>query len=52
MAVSTYPTHLMLARIPGRGFRCTLDVGSDPAKTDRYRRVPWFHLTEWQAPQA
>ena len=25
-------------------------TGGDPAKADRYRRVPWFHIMEWQKP--
>ena len=25
-------------------------TGGDPARSDRYRRVPWFHIMEWQKP--
>lgn len=25
-------------------------TGGDPAKAERYRRVPWFHIMEWRKP--
>ena len=25
-------------------------IGGDPAKAERYRRVPYFHLMEWRKP--
>ncbi|MCK8786195.1 class I SAM-dependent methyltransferase [Roseomonas sp. NAR14] len=27
-------------------------AGGDPARAERYRRVPWFHLMEWRRPAA
>ena len=38
--------HGLLLRI----FAEPAPTGGDPAKADRYRRVPYFHIMEWQKP--
>jgi hypothetical protein len=32
------------------GPRTKRTTGGEPDKVDRYRRVPFFHIMEWQKP--
>jgi SAM-dependent methyltransferase len=48
--LSTYMTLFLDLGLELRHFSEPQPRGGDPTRGDRYRRVPWFHLMEWQKP--
>ena len=48
--LSTYMTLLLAQGLELRHFAEPTPLGGDPAKAERYRRVPYFHIMEWQRP--
>ncbi|HEY1245220.1 MAG TPA: class I SAM-dependent methyltransferase [Hyphomicrobiaceae bacterium] len=48
--LSTYMSLLLAAGLQLRHFSEPAPHGGDPAKADRYRRVPWFLIMEWEKP--
>lgn len=48
--LSTYMSLLLEAGLQLRHFAEPAPYGGDPAKADRYRRVPYFLVMEWQKP--
>ncbi|KMO11804.1 class I SAM-dependent methyltransferase [Methylobacterium platani] len=51
------PLSLYMGLLLGQGlalrhFDEPVPQGGDPAKVARYRRVPWFHIMEWEKPAA
>ena len=46
--LSTYMTLLLEQGLELRHFAEPVPTGGPPDKADRYRRVPYFHLMEWQ----
>lgn len=48
--LSTYMTLLLEAGLQLRHFAEPAPTGGDPEKMDRYRRVPYFLIMEWQKP--
>jgi len=46
--LSTYMTLFLEQGLDLRHFAEPVPVGGPPDKVDRYRRVPYFHLMEWQ----
>jgi len=48
--LSTYMSLLLSAGLQLRHFAEPAPRGGDPAKADRYRRVPYFLMMEWQKP--
>lgn len=49
------PFQTYMQALLGQGLRLThfeepLPTGGDPARADRYRRAPWFHIMEWTKP--
>lgn len=50
--LSTYMALLLAQGLELRHFDEPAPEGGDPAKADRYRRVPYFHIMEWAKPAA
>lgn len=50
--LSTYMTLLLGHGLVLRHFAEPTPTGGDPAKAERYRRVPYFHVMEWAKPTA
>jgi SAM-dependent methyltransferase len=48
--LETYMHAFLKAGLLLRDFMEPSPTGGDPDKRDRYRRVPWFHILEWQKP--
>ncbi|QIB34473.1 class I SAM-dependent methyltransferase [Ancylobacter pratisalsi] len=48
--LSTYMSALLDLGLQLRHFSEPAPTGGDPAKADLYRRVPYFHIMEWQKP--
>ncbi len=48
--LSTYMALLLGHGLELRHFFKPAPNGSDPEKTDRCRRVPYFHIMEWRKP--
>jgi SAM-dependent methyltransferase len=48
--LGTYMSLLLEAGLQLRHFAEPAPHGGDPAKADRYRRVPWFLIMEWEKP--
>jgi SAM-dependent methyltransferase len=48
--LGTYLQLLLESGMQLRHFQEPAPVGGDPQKADRYRRVPYFHIMEWQKP--
>lgn len=48
--LSTYMTLLLGHGLVLRHFAEPMPTGGDPAKAERYRRVPYFHIMEWARP--
>jgi SAM-dependent methyltransferase len=48
--LSTYMTLLLDAGLQLRHFAEPAPTGGDPERMDRYRRVPYFLIMEWQKP--
>ncbi len=48
--LSTYMRLFLDNGLELRHFSEPAPRGGDPDKADRYRRVPWFHVMEWQKP--
>jgi SAM-dependent methyltransferase len=48
--LSTYMRLLLGSGLELRHFSEPAPTGGDPRKADRYRRVPYFHIMEWQKP--
>jgi SAM-dependent methyltransferase len=46
--LSTYMSLLLDQGLSLRHFAEPSPIGGDPEKADRYRRVPWFLMMEWQ----
>jgi SAM-dependent methyltransferase len=46
--LSTYMTLFLESGLLLRHFSEPSPIGGDPQKSDRYRRVPWFHVMEWE----
>jgi hypothetical protein len=42
--------HLLKNGLLLRHFSEPAPIGGDAGKADRYRRVPWAHIMEWQKP--
>ena len=49
--LSTYMTQFLNNGLELRHFAEPVPVGGDPQRAERYRRVPWFHIMEWQKPR-
>lgn len=45
-----YMRHLLKNGLLLRHFSEPAPIGGDAGKADRYRRVPWAHIMEWQKP--
>jgi SAM-dependent methyltransferase len=50
--LSTYLSLLLAEGLELRHFAEPAPRGGDPSKADRYRRVPYFLIMEWQKPKA
>jgi len=50
--LGTYMALFLESGLELRHFTEPVPRGGDPDKSDRYRRVPWFHVMEWQKPGA
>lgn len=50
--LSTYMRLLLAQGLILRSFEEPAPYGGDPAKADRYRRVPWLMMMEWEKPEA
>lgn len=50
--LGTYMALLLANGLELRHFAEPAPNGGDPGKADRYRRVPYFHIMEWQKPAA
>ncbi len=48
--LSAYMTAFLSNGLELRHFTEPVPDGGDPQKAERYRRVPWFHIMEWQKP--
>jgi SAM-dependent methyltransferase len=48
--LSTYMSLLIAAGLDLRYFSEPAPIGGDPAKAERYRRVPFFLIMEWEKP--
>jgi SAM-dependent methyltransferase len=48
--LSAYMTLFLEAGLLLRHFSEPAPTGGDPGRMDRYRRVPYFHIMEWQKP--
>lgn len=48
--LGTYMSLLLGLGLELRHFSEPAPTGGDPKKADRYRRVPYFHIMEWQKP--
>jgi SAM-dependent methyltransferase len=48
--MSTYMTTFLEHRLQLEYFAEPTPTGGDPATAERYRRVPWFNITEWRKP--
>ena len=46
--LSTYMKLFLESGLELRHFSEPAPIGGDPQKADRYRRVPYFHIMEWQ----
>jgi SAM-dependent methyltransferase len=49
--LSSYMRLLLAQGLVLRSFDEPAPRGADPAKADRYRRVPWLMMMEWEKPQ-
>jgi 2-polyprenyl-3-methyl-5-hydroxy-6-metoxy-1,4-benzoquinol methylase len=50
--LSTYMQLLLNAGLELKYFAEPTPSGGSPEKAEHYRRVPWFHIMEWQKPPA
>lgn len=48
--LGAYMTAFLTNGLELRHFAEPVPSGGDPAKVERYRRVPWCHIMEWQKP--
>jgi SAM-dependent methyltransferase len=48
--LGTYMAQFLANGLVLRLFAEPAPTGGDPEKSARYRRVPWFHIMEWQKP--
>lgn len=47
----TYMSLFLESGLELRHFSEPSPTGGDPLKVDSYRRVPWFHIMEWEKPK-
>jgi len=48
--LSAYMTAFLTNGLELRHFAEPVPTGGDPAKVERYRRIPWCHVMEWEKP--
>ncbi len=48
--LAAYMAAFLASGLELRHFAEPVPTGGDPATVERYRRVPWFHIMEWQKP--
>ena len=50
--LSTYMTAFLESGLQLKHFAEPEPTGGDPERVERYRRVPWFHVMEWEKPRS